>query len=393
MTIVTRSASAQTPFKRYTLTNIVRTPQDAYVVFGMSADRVYLFAKNGGSLYQSSDDGATWAKIYAFPGSNVYAMNETKQGECLVSLKNGAHYRSTGWSTNHLTATWTLVFTTLGQPGQGNWAMKSENFGTNGVIVTNEYGAQTSAGTEAGDAGKARRVWYSADDGLTWKVIFDLSTVGLVQYPIGVHVHSCCYHETDDRIYVTYGDNTGKGQAVGGDNFLQMAFSDDRGTTWQWWPIPTDFFTGMQFVNILVNDANIVLMPDGTPYGINIIPRTGYRTFGQMRNVNSYSPVIPVNCIGQNLFKARTGTDRPIIGTMAWFGNLPAIKNRVMMSADDGTTWAEAYRSTMPQQNSAGMSLYGPTVSGKVVGQENYAEDNTIANPYRFTATLTVLNG
>lgn len=358
MVTLTRAITPKAAFKRYTLTNVSRTAQGAFYPIGMSADRTVVYAKNGTGLYESSDDGVNWTLIYNFPG-NVTGVCETKQGECLVLVNNNRVHRSTGWSANRATATWALVHSVVGERLQANWCFKSENFGTNGVIVLNEYGGQTSAGTEAGDAGKARRVILSEDDGKTWRVIFDISTSGIVQYGTGLHTHSSCYHEADDRIYVTYGDNTGAATQVAGSGFIYIAYSDDRGATWKYIPVPTDYAVGMQFVTISAFNNNIVLLPDGIPYGICIIPRTGYRTLGQLRVANNFTVNAPANLIGQDLFKAQSGPDRPLIVTFNWFGSGIVTCNRVMLSADDGTTWNEAWRSTdpMPTGSNNGMSL------------------------------------
>lgn len=391
MTIVTRAITPKAVAKRYTFTNVVRTAQDAYYVIGMSTDRTTLFAKNGTGLYQSTNDGSTWTLVFTFPG-NVTGICETKQGECLVLVNNNRIHRSTGWSINKATATWTLVHSVVGERIQPNWCFKSENFGTNGVIVMNEYGAQTSVGTEAGDLNKARRVILSEDDGKTWKVIFDISTSGIVQYGTGLHMHSSCYHEADDRIYATYGDNTGAATQVAGSGFIYIAYSDDRGATWKYIPTPLDFpGINMQFTTISAFETNIVLLPDGIPYGICIIPRTGYRTLGQLRFVNHYISSAPANIIGQDLFKAQSGTDCPLIATFNWFGNGLHTRNRVMVSPDDGSSWNEAWRNTdavTPTGNN-GLTLVGPTISGKIIGWEDFKNGGAWANGARFTATLT----
>jgi hypothetical protein len=388
MTTITRAITPKASFKRYTLTNVVRTAQDGYYPIGLSADRTIVYAKNGTGLHQSTDDGATWTLIYTFPG-NVTGMCETKKGECLVLVNGNRIHRSTGWSANKATATWASVYSVIGERIQSNWSFKSENFGTNGVIVVNEYGAQTSAGNEAGDVGKARRVMLSEDDGKTWKVIFDISTSGIVQYGTGLHVHSSCYHEIDDRIYFTYGDGTGAAASVAGPGFMWIAYSDDRGATWKYLPAPTDYFVGVQFTTISAFETNIVLLPDGIPYGVCIIPRTGYRTLGQLRFVNQYTPAAPANVIGQDLFKAQSGPDRPLIASLSWFGT--SLRNRVMISADDGSTWNEAWRSTDAAQNNGQMSLMGPTASGKVIGWEDWKNGGQWANGARFSATLTTI--
>ena len=390
MTIVTRSITPKAAVKRYTLTNVVRTAQDSYYPIGMSADRTQFYARNAKNLYQSTDDGVTWVLINAFPFT-VSAMCETKQGECLVQLDGNKIYRSTGWSINKATATWALVHTVIGDRIEANWNLKSENMGTNGVIVFAEYGAHTVTGGETENAGKARRILLSEDDGRTWRTIWDILTSTAHKYGKGMHPHGACYHEIDDRIYFTFGDGTGDAQLVAGSGKIFVAYSDDRGATWTFIPTPTDFFQGMQITTISAFDNNIVLLPDGLPYGICIIPRTGYRTLGQLRFVNQYTGSAPVQVIGQGLFKPQSGADRPLIALMNWFGT-NSTRNRVMMSGDDGNTWNEAWRNTDAPQSNGGMSLYGPSVNNKIIGTESWSNGGQWANGARFSSTLTVVN-
>jgi hypothetical protein len=393
MVTTVRAITAPAAFKRHTLTNVSRVLQDGYRICGMSADRSMLYARNGNSLYGSTDDGATWNLLKTF-SFGIGGMCETRNGECLVAIGGSANLQlSSGWSTNRATATWTSVLTTIGGNFVANWVLKPSNFGTNGVIVVNEYGPQTSAGTESGDLTKARRVYLSEDHGKTWRVIFDICTSGLVQYAVGLHIHASCYHETDDRIYITYGDNTGKGVDVGGSANIQAAYSDDRGATWKWIPGFTDFGGGLQFTNIMCTDENLILQTDGQQYGLMTVKRTGYRTLGAAHTVNVYTSVGPSGVIGQGLYQHWTGTERPIIAMVNWTGSGQFIRNRLLMSADGGNTWNEAYANKDLYLNFGDMDVYGPTASGKIMGWENWNNGGAWGAGAKIVANMTTVNG
>lgn len=394
MVTTVRAITAPSPFKRYSLMGVSRVLQDAYRICGMSADRTMVYARNGTGLYGSTDDGATWILLKNFAFS-VGGMCETRNGECLVSIGGSANLQlSSGWSTNRATATWTSVLTSAGGNFVPNWSLKPSNFGSNGVIVVNEYGAQTSAGTESGDATKARRVYMSTDHGKTWTIIFDICTTTSVKYAIGVHMHSCCYHETDDRIYITYGDNTGQGVTLGGSSNCQLAYSDDRGATWNWITGPTDWGGGLQFTNVIATDNNLILQPDGQQYGLATIKRTGYRTLAAFHSMNMFTSVAPATVIGQGLYQHWTGAERPILAYCNWSGTGQNVRNRLLMSSDGGNTWNEAYANKdTPYLSFGDMDVYGPTASGKILGWENWNNGGAWGAGAKIIATMTTVDG
>lgn len=92
---------------------------------------------------------------------------------------------------------------------------------------------------------RARRMWISQDFGETWTMAYDLLTSPAYKAGPGLHWHGCWYDEEDDRIWATYGDNTGSGILIKPTltAHTQIIYSDDRGATWQWWPVETYFPT------------------------------------------------------------------------------------------------------------------------------------------------------
>jgi hypothetical protein len=394
MVTTVRAITTPAPYKRCACTNVNRVLQDGYRICGMSADRTMVYSRNGNSIYGSTDDGVTWTllKTFAF---GVGGMCETRNGECLVVIGGSANLQlSSGWSTNRATATWTSVLTTLGGSLVASWVLKPSNFGSNGVIVVNEYGAHAQSPTESGNENKARRVYLSEDHGKTWRIIFDVCTYGLVQYPIGVHMHASCYHETDDRIYITYGDNTGGGISIGGSANIQAAYSDDRGATWVFIPGFADWGGGLQFTNVMCTDQNLILQTDGQQYGMMTVKRTGYRTLGAAHTINMYTSTSPATVIGQGLYQHWAGADRPIIAQVNWTGSGQYIRNRLLISLDGGNTWNESYANKDPAFLSFGdMDVYGPTASGNLLGWENWNNGGTWGAGAKISATMTTVDG
>jgi hypothetical protein len=120
---------------------------------GLSKDRTTVYGANGTTLYQSTNDGASWTSVATFP-DNVVGLTETDDGEAICLTQGGAGvpgklYKSTGWSTSHTAATWGLVLTSASNAYFRNyWDGGSyDSFGSNSINGTGKYGVITEYGT------------------------------------------------------------------------------------------------------------------------------------------------------------------------------------------------------------------------------------------------------
>jgi len=172
-----------------------------------------------GRIAYSSNAGTSWAYLnnLVTPAGTNFAWF-AGDGEILVqagivgggSPAPGKIYKSSGWATNPLTATFSAVLTAnnLGSANNvyfGNYAGVHQ-FG--GICVINEYGPKTSASM-------ARYVYVTENHGATWRSIFDLRAFILAEFPSwdgnDAHVHGSVYDPWWDCVWVVTGDYDGAG--------------------------------------------------------------------------------------------------------------------------------------------------------------------------------------
>lgn len=416
MTTVNRALTAPTQ-KQYSFANVSVTDNGGIVALRLSKDRTTLYGvrKSDNTLMQSQNKGSTWSAIYTFPAARtISGLVEMSNGECLVLCTDSVAYpayvyRSTGWSTtpaNRAAATWTATLTTAGGQFQAKWSAHQWTAGSNGVVVVATYGTPPQSTSESGAtlASRGRYLYVSEDFGTTWNLRFDLWSSGAKATPLGVHFHSAAYSELDDRIWATYGDNTGDGPNISGNSGTkqQLMYSDDRGLTWQFMDIPSDYFnyTGsaaMQFTTIgIANDGSLILQTDGKPYFLGIVKRTGYRTFGAW---HMQTPQGPGGTAIIGGYINRDQTTGPYLTSFDLNGDpnnsgLSASSNNRSISvsaSEDGLNWHIAYVD-LPRRITASeyyiLNLMGPTPDGKVVGFYNYKNSGAWATGALFTADL-----
>jgi hypothetical protein len=153
---------------------------------GISQDRATVYGSAGGTtLYQSINDGASWTSVATF-ADNVVGLIETDDGEAICITQGGAAapgklYKSTGWSTSHTAATWSLKLTNASAGffrnywDAGNYASFGRDSinGTGKYGFTGEYGPLLNSGT---DPTFPTHAYFTSDYGATWTQVLDIQT-------------------------------------------------------------------------------------------------------------------------------------------------------------------------------------------------------------------------
>lgn len=166
----------------------------------------FLWAADGSTLKKSSD-GTAWTTVTTLPSSPSRIL-WTSDGEVL--LVSGNISKSSGWSTNPATATWSTVLTKSAPAGPGVPASHIDGDGTK--FIAAEY--------SSADRSESRYVWVSTNSGSTWTVVYD----DRVSDPTGLlsHRHGVCYDPWEDRFWRSEGHGTEMG----------LYHSTDNGASW-----------------------------------------------------------------------------------------------------------------------------------------------------------------
>lgn len=199
-------------------------------------------------LYSSADSGATWTQVNAnlptlISGAEGTGLRDVPGGEVLLMLRAGGVYRSTGWSTNKATATWSQVFACTSDA----WVLPGGLDVQGDRVIVCEYAIPRTA---------SRKMAVSTDGGQTFTLAKDLN----VDYPANTadtHWHAVGIdpHVGSGRFWAAHGDGPNR-----------LLYSDD-GTTW------TEFETGHQPMSITATAYGIILGSDAEPNGLAFIDR------------------------------------------------------------------------------------------------------------------------
>jgi hypothetical protein len=200
-------------------------------IFGSSDPRFldnigdgYLYGSNSRKLYRTTDINGTWELVHDFgTGDAVNGIRALGDGEVLVIRSTDGLWKSSGWSTNPLTATWSQVLVTNGRVSQFSFDVDTVSGWVTATCYIN------------GDMTNSRYVWLSQDNGNTFTQIFDM-----VDYDPGLdqthaHMHICSldpFHDsTTPRIWISY-HKTADDPTNGTDPVKRIKYSDDAGQTW-----------------------------------------------------------------------------------------------------------------------------------------------------------------
>ncbi|CAM3285234.1 MULTISPECIES: hypothetical protein [Sphingomonas] len=195
----------------------------------------------------------------ASAGSGIVSVFETEDGELLIGLISSGSFgsirKSSGWSANRQTATFTQVLSIGGTKPDQEYSL--HQWAARGATVwAAESGPQTAGGSGnvSTDNGRAVRLWRSDDNGngSSWVVDLDIRDFAASQgvpYPAGVHLHGYAYDAVAKRLWVCYGDDTGQGDDIAGLANAQVIYKDDGTTTWQKMALPLNWKAPSSTVN------------------------------------------------------------------------------------------------------------------------------------------------
>jgi|GEM_PF-7066526 len=332
---------------------------------GISRDRLTFYGGDTNTLRQSVNEGVTWTSVNSsFPAGQINGLYETDDGEALVFISPtalpGRVYRSTGWSTSHTTATWTLVLTSIGG-AVNNFGLNNATFGDDNLVAgTSKYGVIGCYGTQTPGSGDAttsgRYVYFTEDYGATWSLVFDLYTWS--GNTAGMHVHSAAYDPWWDRLWVAWGD-------VQMNSKLDVVYSDDHGATWiQLDALPSTYSAlgAMQSTAVLPRPDYILFGSDPNQ-GLWMIPRTAYRTYGKLSIVYMNSGGTANTSISTNLTSLRGGLGFPIFHS--WTTERTDMLAGFSVSHDD-MTFQRVFDYPQPSLKAINV-VFGPSVKGNLL--------------------------
>ena len=263
------------PANNYNITNMVELPNGEVLITtsdGQNGPTNYVYKSTG---WASNPATATWTQKHQLTGGRVYprAFHDQCLGsngvfvllECdQQTVSNSITAAGTNYPTSMTAAPQSGSATFLVNVNSTTGAIQRfavDNGGTGHNPTSGTFDAVLSGvGSGSGaqlqytvvggvvsnaNTTKARRLWVSQNFGESWTMAYDLLTSPAYKAGPGLHWHGCCYDQEDDRIWATYGDNTGSGNAIKPNltGYTQIIYSDDRGVTWNWLPVETYFPT------------------------------------------------------------------------------------------------------------------------------------------------------
>lgn len=311
---------------------VTTTPAESIFPVSVSSDGLTLYGRYGSRVMESTDEGANWTEVYAFPGFVERARVMTN-GALLVSCRGPAGEPGEMWTNSGGSWERTLQSSTSTSYFQSEWGMSVA--GGNRIIVS-EYGTKMPAAEVA-----PRRVWMSEDFGQTWTVVFDLGNVE------DGHIHGSAWDPYWDRIWVVTGDSVNRG----------IHYSDDLGQTW------TVASRDYQPVGILPMRDCVLLTTDDAVNGILRIPRVD-------KNAHPTIEVAYVVEQAKTLVTLGSAHYQHTPDSPAYFPfNRAGAGHSYLIATKDGTDFYELWKSPEPYPN-PGNGLLGvvPVASGNLVG-------------------------
>jgi hypothetical protein len=260
-------------------------------------------------------------------------------------------------------------------------------------VVLAESGSQTTTARNADPFTQgATRVWISRNNGQTWTLIFDVYDYGVTQgmptnIATGLHIHGVSYDQTWNRVIICYGDDTGQGRVVAGTGNAEVVFLDfdSNNALTATTKLPLDpSFTGQssgQFiVCIPTNFAYIFSADVSTPQGIQIAPRTGYRSLGVWR----MGPSQQYGSVDGKVTSIKGVANAPMFfpgsATRGSPTNANAMRWTIGVTDDGGVTFTQItgeIAAQTPAITAFGFQqVLGPLLSGKVILTSNGMFDN-----------------
>lgn len=341
---------------------------------GLSKDRATVYGSaNGTTLYQSVNNGTSWASIATF-ADNVQGLIETDDGEALCYTQGGAAvpgkiYKSSGWSTSHTGATWALKLTSASNAYFRNLWGGGSCFNFSGQYgVAAEYGALLNSGL---DATYPTHVYFTSDYGANWAQILDIQVTPPSSYPM--HMKNAVYDPYWDRIWVTYDLLTDQTHA-------SWLYSDDHGATWNYFTLPIEWqnISASWQSNQIAPLTNRIIFGSDHTDGYYVVPRSGYRQTG-----TPYVSAITTGHTGSqqtNMGAFRSGVGQQFFASLInTIGDL-LVPGLIMADAiDDGQTLTEMWRDDSLKNTGKGVwDVIGPTSGGKFLAKVSGSTPKTL---------------
>lgn len=326
----------------------------------LSADGVTVFGGGTDStLRWSTNDATSWSThSFAF-AQGIQWVRDTPDGEILVSCWDGTSagvlYKSSGWTANHATATFSIVKTASAAGNMfARWGISIYQ----GIVLLNEYGNKAGGGTQA------RYCYRSTDYGATFTTIFDLVTTLVSGSAIGnisgTHLHGVCHDPyANGRIWLSWGDT----QATG-----KIAYSDDSGTTWKWATVANADANHGQVVGIYALTRAVVFLTDQPPNAIRTWARDPDLTQTPViHNAYYLDNADAIRWLGMTAYQRTSGSGNfPLLMSFEPQGS--AGPSSLVIGTVDGLTFYELWRDTVLVVSNGMFSFVGPTASGNYVG-------------------------
>ncbi|MBL5979038.1 exo-alpha-sialidase [Comamonas sp. NyZ500] len=346
--------------------------QSMDIVDTLSADRTLGWHINGSTLRQTADEGVTWTAISTFPSENIESVMELANGELLVSTAPADLRRKVYVSTGYRkggAVTFANVLTASSPSCKfSSWGM----FVDGPMVLLNEYGPKAgytwSGGSEIIEPGKnARYTYMSLDHGKTWRTIFDLNA--WLPGRLGIHLHGVAYDKWWDRIWLTFGDGTHRGDGQGGSGTL---YSDDLGATWHWahdgWDGGVE---GHQCVGIFPMEGCILFGSDCFPNGVHRIDRSQGKHTGlySIEVAFAISADDTLTYLCHRIWQSKDAPDAPVFFA---FGCEKLTRPSCIVATRDGYTLSKIWEDTVAQQTGYGLrAVVGPTRRGQLIAASN----------------------
>ena len=204
----------------------------------------FVYGTKSGLLYRSNNGARTWQQV----GTATLTENNTPHtvlplgdGQALICCSFNI-YRTSGWNGGTVTSTKVLTSVTANFL---EWGVDTTD---DGRCVATHYaaGANFTASTF---------VWYSDNNGATWRVIRDLTTDSKNDR----HIHFAMFDKFgNDRIYIAHHN-----EAVGGSG-KAIEYTDDAGT---WYEVPDITVTDDAGAPRVVQPTTAVSTPEGIIMG------------------------------------------------------------------------------------------------------------------------------
>lgn len=229
------------------LTNVTISSTNRFVI-GVINGVLYGCSSTPGILYKSMDNGETWGTLQdTGTADTIRGLYLLADGEVLL-VNNESIYKSSGWGTNPITATWVHKLTV----SVGAWFLTWGVSVVGNKVLLAEYGLPHTV---------SKHLYLSTDNGGSFNISIDLDTLYPDRTP-NYHFHAAEIDHISGRLWVSMGDD-----------LHIIRYSDDDGQTWQ------THSASRQPTTIKSAKYGIVCGTDDVPSGVFTISRADNKMF------------------------------------------------------------------------------------------------------------------